>query len=44
MTLNAAITHAVSETSFTRVSLRMTEVTTRMISQATASFAATTSM
>ncbi len=44
MMLSAAISHADSDINLTRNALRMTEVTSRMISHATASLAATTSM
>ncbi len=44
MMLSAAISHAATEISLTRKALRMTDVTRRMISQATANLAATTSM
>ena len=42
--LSAAISHAATDTSLTMNSLRMTEVISRMISQASASLAATISM
>ena len=43
MMLSAAISHADSDTSRTMKALRITEVTSRMISQAKASLAATAS-